>query len=841
METILAYREESYDSTDDSVVIVETGKDTSWRGWDKKIATGCLYLMAIFTPIFFLPFTPSAAYAKEIMTALLIFVAVIAWLIGFLSSGSFRYTRTALNGATLIFLAILLVSTIFSKNFFTSLWGADATGERFLSWFVFALAYFLIASLLNAKKSIRMVGLLFVSSALLGLATLLQFFGINIFAWLGAGDQFNPVGTMNALTIFYGFIAVLGVGIISHARQFAGGEIRIGRLFRYVVLAGTILTFVNMFFINFQAVWIAFAAGMAVLLGFNFRDIFDSRREGGVPALGGVSFYLPLFLLILSVLFYLMPGGFWGISAGLPAEISLSAHVTKNIAKAVLQDRFFFGSGPATFILDYNLYRDPILNQTNFWAIKFFHGSSFALTALATTGIAGIAALLLWAVVLFLGFLRAMFRDLFINPMRLAIFSSLVFGLTAWGLYASTFTAHLLFFMLAGLFLACHSQEGAHKEDGSWLRMHPRIISISSSSVMFSASLAAIFLVVLGVVGIYYVSQKYVAEIYFARGMRMVNAGGDLEIAQALVSRASQIDIKDDRYIRMEAQILLARLRNVIQQAAIKPDPSLAQMFQSFLSRAIDRARLAQALNPGDSQNWTTLALVYESVIPYVQGAGQFSIDAYDAASKFDPLNPALLFDSSRVRIGIGDLLFVRADSASGDERQNLLRERDILFAQAQEKLEEALRLKPDYAPAHFLLAQVFDRKGDLNSAIRSAENTRILAFQDVGVAFQLGFLYYKADRLANAAQEFERAVLLNENYSNARYFLGLIYDRQGRRQDAILQFEKILMLNQGHQEVQQILANLRAGKSALAGITPPALPPEKRIKAPVPDKGGAN
>lgn len=837
METILSYREESYDPAEDSVVVAETDKDIVEGSWTKKIATWCLYAVAFLAPIFFLPFTPAAAYGKEVVVSLLIFIAFLAWLANFLSSGSFRYTRTALNTATGIILAALLIATILSKHFFTSLWGADATGEKFLSWLVFALTYLLVGSLINRQKSLRMIALLFLSSSLLGPATLLQLFNINIFSWLGVVNaQFNPIGTRNALMVFYGIIAVLGVGILSHIKKSTEDEKWIGRWFGYIVFIGTALAFLNMILVNFRSVWIAFAAGMVVLLGFNFKDAFGTKRQGGAPILGGISFYLPISLLIISVLLYLIPGTLFGINIAVSPEIYPSMRATWNIARATLKDGIFFGSGPATFLLDYTLYRDPTLNQTNFWAVKFFHGSSFTLTTLATTGIVGALALLMWVATLLISFVRAMFRDTAVDPLRFALFSSMVFGLFMWALYSSTFTVNLLFFIFAGLFLARHSHEGSHEKDASWWRIHPRSIGFSSPSFMFVASLVSIFLMVLGVVGVYYVSQKYVAEIYFARGIALANAGGDLEQAQSYFARASRMDAKDDRFVLAEAQILFARLQGVIQQAATKQDPALAQAFQSLLSQAIERARLAQALNAANPQNWTMLALIYEAIIPYVQGAGQFSIDAYDAAAKFDPLNPAFLYDSARIRVGIGDLMFMQGSNASGDARATLFHERDALLQQAQEKLEAALGLKPDYAPAHFLLAQVFDRKGDLTSAIRAAENTKILAFSDVGVAFQIGFLYYKADRLANAAQEFERAVSLNENYSNARYFLGIIYDRQGKRQNAIEQFEKILALNSGHAEIQRILANLRGGKSALAGIAPP---PEQRTQVPVPDNGG--
>ena len=115
-------------------------------------------------------------------------------------------------------------------------------------------------------------------------------------------------------------------------------------------------------------------------------------------------------------------------------------------------------------------------------------------------------------------------------------------------------------------------------------------------------------------------------------------------------------------------------------------------------------------------------------------------------------------------------------------------------------------------------------------------EQARQAAPLDIGIAFQLGLLYYQTNDLANAQGEFLRAVSINENYSNARYFLGLIYDRRGEREKAIQEFERIQVFNPDNEEVKKILANLRAGKRALTGIAPP--PPEDRTEPPVEQKG---
>ena len=148
--------------------------------------------------------------------------------------------------------------------------------------------------------------------------------------------------------------------------------------------------------------------------------------------------------------------------------------------------------------------------------------------------------------------------------------------------------------------------------------------------------------------------------------------------------------------------------------------------------------------------------------------------------------------------------------------------------------LQKAVELKPDLADAHFLATQTALRLGNLEAAIQSAEKAKLAAPFDIGIAFQLGLLYYQQNDIDKGQIEFERAVALNNNYSNARYFLGLIYDRKGDKNRAIQQFEQIEALNPDNQEVKHILQNLRSDKAALDKIVPPAQPPEKRNETPV-------
>jgi tetratricopeptide (TPR) repeat protein len=110
-------------------------------------------------------------------------------------------------------------------------------------------------------------------------------------------------------------------------------------------------------------------------------------------------------------------------------------------------------------------------------------------------------------------------------------------------------------------------------------------------------------------------------------------------------------------------------------------------------------------------------------------------------------------------------------------------------------------------------------REGKTKDAISKLEDTKTIAPFDTGLAFQLGVIYYSDNQLDKARAEFERAVALDQNYSNARYFLGLVYDKQGEKQKAIEQLQRVAELNPDNEQMKKIIENLKAGKAALEGV----------------------
>jgi tetratricopeptide (TPR) repeat protein len=113
-----------------------------------------------------------------------------------------------------------------------------------------------------------------------------------------------------------------------------------------------------------------------------------------------------------------------------------------------------------------------------------------------------------------------------------------------------------------------------------------------------------------------------------------------------------------------------------------------------------------------------------------------------------------------------------------------------------------------------------------------------VLAPNDSGTFFQLGFLRYNNKDYQGAVSALEKTIVLNPAYANAKYFLGLSYQKLGRNAEAIAQFKDLQVTNPDNKEVGLILNNLQAGRDPFANAKPPIdNKPEKRATPPVSEK----
>lgn len=798
---------------------------TIW--WWKQISRWALLAMIGLAPLVFVPITQlPIGTGKELFVFGAILIALFAYLGRILIEGKFRYPGHLLTSAFGVLIVAWFLSSFFSVNSWASFIGTWSSFDSFASIVLFSVLAYLVASSFDRRDLVMSVLIFLGGLAVLGVFEILQFFNFFILPWSFAKTvAFNTVGTINDLGLLFAFGLIFSVGMLA--------SLEISSLLKKFLAASVLVFLVNLLFINFIFIWIGVVLAMIVLISFFSAGLAQGFKEEG-QGLQLVYFRkagLPTVILLLALLFIFIPSPLSRF-VPVPPEVSLSHKATLGIAlETVKSSRFLFGSGPNTFWYDYALNKPDSINNTIFWNTNFPQGASVISTWLNTVGGLGILAVLFLMAVFFwtglkTGALKQSTRSI-TNVLAQASFVSVFFMFVMWFLYNTNFTNMALTFWGVGLFLTS-SLYFSH-ESGETQKRFKEIALFTSPQKTFLLSLLVVVLMAASVAAIYGEVERYAGEYYFSKALE-ANAARNATATIDSLTKAISFWSYDERYWQSLGQAIFFQLNALFAEKNIAQDVLRAR-FQSITSSAIQAAKKAGELNPVNPSNSVLLGSIYENLVPLeVASAGEFAIQSYSRAISLDPKNPGNYVAVARVYVAQADLIDarMRTSGASSD----LIQQRNATFVKAESQLAKALELKNDFAPARFLLVQVFDREGKIGDAVSNAEQIVRSNPNDVGSLFQLGFLYYKNNQFDFARQVFESAVSISPNYSNARYFLGLIYDRNGDRDSAITQFVQIENLNPDNAEVKQILANLRAKKSALFGIAPP--PPQNRVEAPV-------
>jgi tetratricopeptide (TPR) repeat protein len=748
-----------------------------------------IYILVVLIPLWFLPISINAVeFNKQALMVLLVVITLILWLIKVLNQGELKWKSNILNIALGAFLIICILATIFSLRSHSSLvgWPSHLSGSL-INILTFIALYVLIIN--NFKGIKQTFGLLFaflVSSALVTIIGLLQLWGGFIFSWdFTKIISFNTIGTVNTLGIFSAVVLTLITALLFVIQR---SEIRI-----FFVILG-ILNLIILLNINFWVLWLILAIGMAIILVFGLMRVV--RLEENISWIA-----LPMVFLAIALIFVFFRPAL-PFQPNLPVEVGLSYKGGWDVIQEILKERPILGTGPETFVFNYTKYKPEAINQTVFWNVRFSNPPSEILSVISDLGILGflsfLAVMILFTFQAIKNLIRTSAEEVNILKrfLEIALFAGWLGLAISWFLYPQNLTLMFIFWFLLALYLA---ESSVFKDKTYNLRKSPKVLLITSFSFV---------VLIVAIVGFLYVQgTRFVAEAKYKTGMDLIQKEGELDQGLDKIIRATVINPYEDRTYRVLAQLFILKMN----RDAVLPDLSQqerANLIQVDAINAINSASRATRLSPKDVSNWLVRGQTYSQVMGLVEGATSWAESSFEEATVLEPLNPFILTEWGRAYVKENDLVT------------------------ALEKFNQAIAVKPDYAPAHFETALVFDQQGKLAEAIAKMEINKQLLPQDTGVAFQLAVLYYKAQRYEQAKAEFIRAIVLDTNFSNARYFLGLLYDREGNKQGALDQFEKIAELNPDNEHVQQVIANLKAGQPALGS---PALgPPQQPEQIPI-------
>ena len=641
-----------------------------------------ILLGIILTPLFidknlFNPFIIS----KQYIFGGLLLLSILCFAAKIVLSRKITYRQSMLDVPLLVFLFILLVSSLFSVNLYDSFLGRN---EYFVLNFVFllflVLFYFALVNTLHNPQRWRGIfdTVLVVGGAASALFILKTLFGLNLpfvgFVW-------NVVDSANSsFGLWMIIIFILAAGSLIK------NNISVSRALFYFFIM--ILALVPLFVMGFGFFWWIILIGLILLLLLGVSFLQEAR----------LGWLTVLFALLIISCVFIIFGSPRSLQSVLPSEVSLDVKpswlITKNVLFSGAKD-FLVGSGLGTFAVDFSKFRTADFNyDTVAWSLRFNQPINSFFAILSEGGMLSVLGFVFMLLFVLGHVFTTWFKsrgsssgislslNLSKNNIRLDVFLAVI----AWlimcvGLVTNFYNVSLwvLWWLLLGLIISGLSLLGHHlvKEKHLTLENTPQYNLTFSFSVI--VVMAAV--VMTGILG---------ARFYFADKI-FVNAlnGKDYAATEAKLQQALSLHGNSDIYHTAMARIYLIRAAQLAQEN--KPD---VQAVTDLLARAVNEARTATDISPNSVAIWENLATMYDNASQLVPEAADWSIKSLNRASELEPSNPVLMW-----RLGNDYML-----------QKN--------FSKAIEYYQKSIGLKKDYVGAYVSLPGAYESNNELDKAI---------------------------------------------------------------------------------------------------------------------------
>lgn len=750
----------------------------------RSVARTLLILGGGLMPLLFIPsaYIPLSG-GKTIIVAVLVALAVLFLVLSILREGrvALRLPLPLLGLWAVV--AVAFVSAALSGDVRDAIFGQML--DSYSAGFLLLLAIIATAAFVfvESKQSvIRLYSVLIFSSIVLTVFHVVRlFFGSEAlsFGFFTSGTS-SPVGSWNGLAIFYALVILISLIALQ--------QLPMSRAGRWIAIGVVVLSLGMLAVVNFSAAWWVLAGVSGVITLHQLA--YNVWRQEGRHGKENDSFDLVMvtILILVTSIIFLVGGATLSnaISNRLGVsfvEVRPAASATVDLTKAALRDNFLLGSGPNRFADVWRVHKDPSINQTIFWNVPFDSGYSYLLTSFINNGILGVAA---WAL-FFFGLAWAGVRFLFkvSGSDRLDRFwyfiglSSLVATIYFWlmaAFYVPPPGILLLTALTTGVFIAAYSRAVPGR---LWqisaidYRSHGLVLIVAAVATVSATGYAV------------YMGGKEALSVYqFNKVMATVAEGDTLETVNDRIVGVFQT-ADNDMFARQIAFHHWSRMRAMLSLA--EPSESDRKSFEDSAARGIETAQLAVNLDPTDPVNHQLLGQIYAILaVVGVEGAADRASESLSAAKALDPKNPTIYLIES-------DLALQRKDATA-----------------ARAAAEEAVRLKPNYTEALFLLAQLDINEGKVDSAISIVAGIAQLEPQNPARRYQLGVLLASAKRLDEAVEAFKQAIALDSQYANAHYYLGLTYAEQGKPEDAIKELTIVRDLSETNNAVEELITQLR-------------------------------
>ncbi len=780
----------------------------------QKVSLYILLATIFLSPLIFLPSTYFPTdIAKVSILSIGILLSSILCIISSVLNRDFKFRKNPIIYSIILLVISVIISTLTSTNFMKSFIGQgfEITSASFVL-LMFAV-FFLVTHLTkDNKNTIFSIYIAILSSAII----LVLFHLIRVLAGVGFMDfgilSFSTATFIGKWLDFAIFTGLLGLISFFGIKYLSPAKLLKGILYASLIVSGFILLA-----INFKLLWIVISI---IMLGFMVYEYYTKIPNGtGLKGIWSRISLLSLIVLVIAVF------GAWknnNITANLSKsmkiehiEVVLPWQLTLNITAETIKESPLLGAGPNRFgyqFLKFKPFQD--INPSQFWSTEFTSGFGMIPTYIVSQGIIGGILWCLFFVFFIREGIKLLKRSSQDNSKKFFIVSSFFIALFLWFMnivYIPSYVILFITFIFTGLFVSTLFMGESTIEN-----QNPSSLVLKLKKLAPYTYIAMIILFVLWL-GLY--TKKIMAISYFQSGIKELNTSRDTNKAEVKFKKALSLSKLDVYYQALsEINILkLTALVNTLQNSGTlaNPDKTSLDQISTYIKDAIDYTKKAQEIDPTNYYNYLAEARVSDMASSLkIPNSYENAKNAYNIAIKINRFNPALYVSMARLLATNGN------------------------FTEAQQYIGNALQLKQNYTEAVFLLSQIQVSNGQIKDAIVSSKFATQLNPNDQTLFLQLGLLLFNDKNYTEAVTALERAVEIDKQYANARYFLGLSYEKVGDRVKSIAQFEELLKTNPDSQEVAFILNNLKAGKAPFANVEPPIdNKPEKRKTLPVSEK----
>lgn len=748
-----------------------------------SIARWSIILLAVLLPLFIMPSGAiTTPQSKMLLATILVFIAAVFWCISVFLRGAIIPKNVIIVAAALLPIAYALSSLLagWPGASVVSGLGEQDTVVSVCLWFA---ALLVAAAVFGGERRgiITLLRSVFVGSLILVIFQFLRLFFPDVLSLGALTSQIaTVVGSWHDLGIVLGLYVILGMLLYRT-------EVAAGPLWRAVVLAATLCSFLFLIVVNMSDIWYVLAGVSGVLAIYLWFSSSLTLKE--LSLWGGLVVAALLFGYFGTALHDRLPSKMQVIAI----EVRPSWGGTYLVGEQSIQESrtLFFGSGPNSFMRNWALHKPISVNTTQFWGFDFNAGVGTLPTAFVTLGIVGFIA---WLAVT-LAFLWSLWKQFKARvPLQserlisFAIASGALYLFVFHVIYAPGVAITGLLFLSLGIFVAAmQGRTDAYAMggmEGATPVLHDRYEAVGAGIVTAVVVLVSALS-----------AQALTSDIIVNKSIREYAVTGNISETGVNLGRALSIWPSNDRAHRAAVELGILQLA---QQAASAPsDDAARQALQATLSTAIEHGLTAISIDRNDYQNWLTLAQLYQELAGAgVSGAYEQARAAYTEARAENPTNPLPIF-----RLAQLEALQGNRDAALTD-------------------LEQVVALKPDFAAAYYLASQLLAQGGQLQEATQAAATTAQIAPEDPLAWYNLGTMLYALERYQESAAAFSQAVTLKSDYSNALFMQALSQYQLGEKTQALSLLIRVAELNPNDTTVPAMLKNLNAGKDPFAGLS---------------------